>query len=322
MRSRNCLRTSLLIVSLAGLGLAHADTLLWHDDFEQYAVGSFPSDGGWFIRPGAPGVGSGAQHISTDRSSSGTQSFRLEGAQGLGVNIEKAIVLPGSRFAFEAMANTTRVDSRSVFMGFGTQDEVMAAVEFRHYGVIAARSGYGFTNLPVTFSANTWYKLKVVVDTAAASFDVYVNDVLAGQNLPIYPLPEPIDKVYLAVDNNGFGPDGTGFAPGGTISYFDDAKFLDLSVNNDDDTDGIPNAADQCPGTPSGQITDPANGCSIAQLVPCTGPVAGTTPWKTHGHYVSTISHVSQDFVRKGLLTAEQRDSLISAAAESACPAS
>ena len=309
MRSRIFPRASLFIALLVALGFAHADTLVWHDDFEQYPLGSFPSQGDWFIRPGAPGVGSAGQYISANRANSGTQSFHLEGAQGLGVNIQKAIVLPGSRFAFEAMANTTRQDSRSVLVGFGTQDEVMAAVQFRHYGVIAARSGYGYTNLSVTFAADTWYKLKVVVDTAAASFDVYVNDVLVGQDLPIYPLPQPIDRVYLAVDNNGFGPDGPGFAPGGTVSYFDDAKFYDLSVSTDDDTDGVLNAEDQCPSTPTGEVTDPANGCSIAQLVPCSGPAAGPTAWKTHGHYISTLSHASQDFVKKGLLTAEQRDS-------------
>src|SRR5262245_25348910 len=98
------------------MSIARADTLLWSDDFESYAQGSFPSGGGWFIRPGAPGVGSDAQYVSAQRAYSGTQSLRLEGAEGLGVNVQKQIALPGSRFAFEALANTTRLDSRSVLV--------------------------------------------------------------------------------------------------------------------------------------------------------------------------------------------------------------
>lgn len=320
MRSGIQLRHALLGTLLLGVSIACADTLLWSDNFDSYPVGSFPASGGWLIRPGAPGVGSDAQYISDNRANSGTQSFRMEGAQGLGINIQKTIALPSNRFAFEAIANTTRYDSRSVLVGFGTLDEVYAAVQFRHNGVIAARSAYGYTNLPVAFAADTWYRLKVVVDTAAAAFDVYVNDVLAAQDLPIYPLPQPIDRVFLAVDNNGFGPDGTGFGSGGTVSYFDDAKFYDMSPSTDDDGDGVMNGEDQCPETPSGEITDTANGCSIAQLVPCSGPAGGVSSWKNHGTYVSTTSHVSRDFVNKGLITAEQRDTIMSNAGNSACP--
>ena len=123
MRSSIQLRHALLGTLLLGAGLARADTLLWSDNFESYPLGSFPS-GDWLIRPGAPGVGANAQYISSNRASSGTQSFHLEGAQGLGVNIQKTIALPGNRFAIEAMANTTRHDSRSVLVGFGTQDEL------------------------------------------------------------------------------------------------------------------------------------------------------------------------------------------------------
>src|SRR5882724_2666175 len=140
MWSRIRLRHALWGIFVASAGIANADTLLWSDDFESYATGSFPSDGGWFIRPGAPGVGTQAQYVSTDRAYSGTRSVRLEGAEGLGINVQKLITLPGTRFAFEALANTTRVDSRSVGVGFGTQDEVYALVQFRHNGVIAARS--------------------------------------------------------------------------------------------------------------------------------------------------------------------------------------
>ena len=320
MQTRIQIKHVLLGLLFLATSIARADTLLWSDSFETYAPGSFPTDGGWFIRPGAPGVGSSSQFVSTNRAFSGTQSLRLEGAEGLGINVERQIALPGTRFAFEAMANTTRLDSRSVLVGVGTQDEVYAAVQFRHNGVVAARSGYGYTTLPVTFAPDTWYRLKVVVDTAAADFDVYVNDVLVGQALPIYPLPQPIDKVLLNVDNNGFGPDGPGFAPGGTVSYFDDAKFFDLSATTDDDGDSVPNEEDQCASTPNGEIIDPVNGCSLAQLVPCGGPAGGTAVWRNHGKYVSAAAHVSTEFLNRGLITAAQRDAIMSAAGASVCP--
>jgi hypothetical protein len=84
----------------------------------------------------------------------------------------------------------------------------------------------------------------------------------------------------IGTDITGQGPFNSGFS---------------LSGETDVDCDGVPDSLDQCPDTPPDEIVD-ANGCSIDQLVPCSGPASGGT-WKNHGQYVSAIAHVTQDFV-------------------------
>jgi hypothetical protein len=53
-------------------------------------------------------------------------------------------------------------------------------------------------------------------------------------------------------------------------------------------------------------------------LVPCAGPAVNVT-WKNHGQYVSTMSKVVEVYVLAGLITAEEGDGLVSAAAQSEC---
>jgi hypothetical protein len=90
-----------------------------------------------------------------------------------------------------------------------------------------------------------------------------------------------------------------------------------LAGETDEDNDGVPDSLDQCPDTPPGAIVD-ANGCSIDQLVPCAGPRTGGR-WKNHGQYVSSIAHVTKEFVEQGLITEGQRSEIVRAAAHSDC---
>ena len=85
----------------------------------------------------------------------------------------------------------------------------------------------------------------------------------------------------------------------------------------DSDNDGVPDAFDDCPDTGAGDVVD-ANGCSIAQLVPCIGPASGGT-WENHGQYVSATVHVSTDFLNEGLITHADQKAIVTAAARSDC---
>ena len=101
-----------------------------------------------------------------------------------------------------------------------------------------------------------------------------------------------------------------------TASNPDQADF-DLDGDGDAcdpdvDGDGVGNESDRCPGTISGDQVD-AHGCSIAQYCPCEGP------WKTHGAYVSCVATKAGQFVSAGLITSEQKDTIVSQAAQSGC---
>ena len=90
-----------------------------------------------------------------------------------------------------------------------------------------------------------------------------------------------------------------------------------LTGETDEDGDGVGDSLDQCPATPPGSIVD-ANGCSIDQLAPCSGPASGGS-WKNHGQYVSAVSQAVESFLAQGLITPEQADAIISQAAHSNC---
>jgi hypothetical protein len=92
---------------------------------------------------------------------------------------------------------------------------------------------------------------------------------------------------------------------------------LSFNTTLDTDRDGVPDEQDVCPDTPSRAIVD-AHGCSIVQLVPCTGPATGGT-WKNHGQYVRAVLRAVKDFRKAGLITLRDRHSIVRAAAKSDC---
>src|SRR6185369_11576738 len=112
------------------------------------------------------------------------------------------------------------------------------------------------------------------------------------------------DWLRIGTDITGQGPFNAAFS---------------LSGETDEDLDGVADSLDQCPGTPAGVIVD-ANGCSIDQLAPCSGPASGGT-WKNHGEYVSTVAQAAESFVTAGLITEDQQDAIVAAAAQSNCGA-
>ena len=85
----------------------------------------------------------------------------------------------------------------------------------------------------------------------------------------------------------------------------------------DHDADGVPDSLDACPNTPPGVIVN-ADGCSIEQLVPCSGPASGGT-WRNHGLYVSAVARGANQFLEQGLLSDSQKDAIVAGAAQSRC---
>jgi hypothetical protein len=134
---------------------------------------------------------------------------------------------------------------------------------------------------------------------------------------PILPPGTPINPDLQSwIRNDDLAPDwlriGTDITGQGPFN----AAFS-LSGETDEDADGVADSVDQCPGTPAGAIVD-ADGCSIDQIAPCSGPASGGT-WKNHGQYVSAIAHAAEAFLAQGLISTEQADEIVAQAAQSGC---
>ncbi len=110
------------------------------------------------------------------------------------------------------------------------------------------------------------------------------------------------DWLRIGTDITGQGPFNAAFS---------------LSGETDADADGVADSLDLCPGTPAGAIVD-ANGCSIDQLAPCSGPASGGT-WKNHGQYVSSVAHAAEAFLAQDLISVEEADEIVAQAARSNC---
>jgi hypothetical protein len=82
--------------------------------------------------------------------------------------------------------------------------------------------------------------------------------------------------------------------------------------DTDADGDGVIDAFDQCLNTVLGEIVNDT-GCSIVDLCPCDNP------WKNHGGYVKCVAHRSEEFVADGLITEDDKNATVSAAAQSDC---
>jgi hypothetical protein len=91
----------------------------------------------------------------------------------------------------------------------------------------------------------------------------------------------------------------------------------DTEIHSDADGDGVADIADLCPETPHGNVVS-ADGCSIDQIVPCSGPSSGGT-WKTHGEYVSAVGRITTEFLKHGLITRDQRNLILAQAVRSSC---
>jgi hypothetical protein len=188
------------------------ESLIFQDDFKSYAVGSFPSLGGWQLVYN--GAGDQYQVITSDYSASGSQSLQMEGQYGWSAVVAKDFASSSNLIGFEAYLMGTPGSWPSV--GFGNE-----AIQpwGRIYGAVGVDTidGYivaGGQNLSQC-TANAWYKIREVMDRNAKTYNVSVNDVLEGINIPEPNNPWEIQSLRFDVGWSN------------VLSYYDDVKVFE-----------------------------------------------------------------------------------------------
>jgi len=173
---------------------------------------------------------------------------------------------------------------------------------FSIHGGLGVDGFTSYTPIPL----QTWTKVAVTWDGSYRR--LYLNDSLVGEEARAWaPANNSGNEVKIGRHNHTSG-----------LQYFhgriDDLRISDSAreFHPDSDGDGVADDQDQCQNTPSGSILD-SRDCSIAQLVTCDGQ------WKNHGQYVSAVAKACEQFLSAGLITEEQKDAIVEAAAASNC---
>lgn len=96
-----------------------------------------------------------------------------------------------------------------------------------------------------------------------------------------------------------------------------DFKGWDLVLLQDGDKDGVPDNLDLCPVSAAGALIG-KDGCSIVELCPCDGPLAGGT-WPNRGEFVACRTLAAQDFAAQGLIGRSEINVYVRDAAASNC---
>jgi hypothetical protein len=236
--------------------------------------------------------------VPTRANSPGDVEIDTATRDGLGDSLSFAAALVNASFAAtNSVVNGINAGQTPFTGGEGavTGEEVVITVSFNP--PIALPPGHYFFRPEVVSSSGDFLWLSAPKPTApplfAGDLQTWIrNDALAP------------DWLRIGTDITHQGPFNAAFS---------------LFGETDEDGDGVPDSSDLCPGTPAGAVVD-ADGCSIDQIAPCSGPASGGT-WKNHGQYVSAVAHAAEAFRAQGLISADPADDVVEQAAQSDCGA-
>jgi hypothetical protein len=176
-----------------------------------------------------------------------------------------------------------------------TGEEVTVSVEFNP--PISLPADHYFFRPEVLLSSGDFLWLSAPKPIVAPG-DPFLGDLQSWiRNDALVP-----DWLRIGTDITGQGPFNAAFS---------------LEGETDADGDGVADSLDLCPDTVPGETVD-ANGCSIDQLAPCSGPFSGGA-WKNHGQYVSAVAQAVEAFLVQGVISEAQAGEIVSQAAQSAC---
>jgi len=192
------------------------ETTIFSDNFESYAVGTFPSAGGWELQWN--GAGNQYQVIVNSVSVSPTKSFQLLGSYGWSSVVKKDFTSTSNVIGYEVYVRTEAYkgsDHSVADVGFFNRPiyiwgRYYAMVRFEDTGFIRSAG-----QILQSYNPNTWYKVKVVLDKTNTVYNVWIDDVLKGQNLVETNNPQEI--LSFELDSEWAG----------VKAYFDDAKVFE-----------------------------------------------------------------------------------------------
>ena len=215
------------VVSISEIEIVKAaEDVIFEDDFESYAVGTFPSVGGWELW--FNGAGNQYQIVVDHVSASPTKSFQmlaqLEWASHAVHSINTEVGVIGYE-GYVMVDQNNGAHEASGRLGFSKRDSELIAnwcahVNFLDDGNISI--AYPGVSPPghvlQSYVTDTWYKVKVILDREANVRSVWIDDVLRAENISLL-----VSNPY---DYDNFGLSAT--MEGNSKVYFDDVKVFSV----------------------------------------------------------------------------------------------
>jgi hypothetical protein len=167
-----------------------ADTLLFSDDFESYAVGSFPSQ--WTLV--FNGLGDQYQKVIVDPVDSSNKCFLMQGEQNWAADAVRYFQSNKDLLGFEVsvlVTNVTGTAGDNVKVGFWKQVNWGQAkwndgIAFTDNGTIVARDyveAEGTGTVLQSYVPNQWYHIRLILDRPNKLISVYIDGELKGESI-------------------------------------------------------------------------------------------------------------------------------------------
>jgi hypothetical protein len=205
--SRNSNYKEIDIVVLDGIH----EEVIFADDFDTYAAGSFPSSGSWNLKYN--GMGNSYQIVDNTKSVSSPNSLKLEGKKNWAATADHVLSETPDQVIFEADVKVTRPDGGTD--GWANAYVVLVDPDVgwgTHYGRVLFGADQ-LINGKIPYTFDQWYHVKAKVDMLTRKNEVWIDDVFLGT----FDITSDgyYKSIRLDADNSGH-----------TRAWFDNVKVL------------------------------------------------------------------------------------------------
>ncbi len=256
------------VIKDAGLQYAYADirgTDYLRETFNFTPVGSVPS--GWITNT------SGGTIDAIDVLNNGDRSIKLQKTiTANNLSITKSFTPVSGYVVIEYKAKSDETTSwKNASYIFDKNGLPALSIIFKDGNIQVYKGPGNYTTLQ-TFTANTWYDIKIAMNTESKKLDIYVNDVLKlAQDNFRNPVSD-IAQIQFAIGNN----------LSGTLYYNDVRVYADLNFVNENYNTATTNTS------PYGWETTSAGTITVAELPSTTDKSVKINKTSTTGYLNST----------------------------------
>ena len=206
-----------------------SSAVIFSDDFESYANGSYPAPPWVNLFSGVTG------YVSNTMAYSGNQSYRSESRSSWARWDYVTLTLPDV-FTYHGAVHMVN-DGRGGAVGFGFMQPGTSntgrwanAVHFANDGTIYFSTRTAGSAIVGQWGPGVWYEVDVVLDYTTLLADVYINGALAGDDVAMDPkiLPASVYGVPVPLDQYGMFGDNFPATSSTSVIFYDD-----MSVTTD-----------------------------------------------------------------------------------------